>query len=264
MILNGTRLCIAVLIGSLAGMAQNAPKSRLIAEGEYSLIQNGQKNGATKILDHWLMYLLPDGTFKVDIELKTDPPDKGQEHLTFTKDMRLAGYEWLMQREGKAEPASIHCDFADSEARCAGKTMNGRPFSTSLAVKAPYFFLWASDNAFFDVAWSFQAMVWQTKRSRDLSTSISVITLGPGDTEYGTVLTSLPEPYRFSRYLGRDIIEVVSQKVNAHKFEAKGGASGDEDLWSWFSDSGLLLKMTVPATADPLTLVLSSYQGPHL
>ncbi len=262
---NGTSLCIAVLVCSLAGRAQKAPESRPIAEGEYSAVQNGQKAGADQTLDHWLMYLLPDGTFKVDVEIKTDlAPDKAKEHLTFTKAMRLAGYEWVMgmQRKGKTEPASIRCDLTDSQARCAGKTMNGRPFSTSLAISAPYAFLPITDEAIFDFPWSFQSIVWQAERFVNRSTSIAVITLGDGDTENGNVLRG-GLPGWVPRYLGRDIIEIVNQKVNAHKFEVKGGEHDDGVLLFWFSDSGLLLKMTA-SPEIPATIVLSRYQGPAL
>src|SRR5437016_693125 len=126
---DGTSLCIAVLVCSLAATAQKFSEPRPIAQGEYSAVRSGQNADAVQTLgDHWLMYLLPDGTFKVDIEIKTvEAPAKAEEHLTFTKGMRLAGYEWVMgmEQEGKAQSASIRCAFTDSEARCAGKTMNG-------------------------------------------------------------------------------------------------------------------------------------------
>jgi hypothetical protein len=262
----GIRLFVAVMVCSMAAMAQKASESRPIAQGEYSALQTGQKTDEGQKLDHWLMYRLPDGTFKVDVEIKTDQAAKAEEHLTFTKAMRLAGYQWTMQQEGKTEGASIRCEFTDSKAQCAGKTMNGRSFSTSLAIKAPYVFEPVTDEAIFDFPWVLQAMVWPTERFVNRSSSIAMITMGDGDTEYGTVLESIPQkPFGFFRYLGRDIIEIVIQKVNAHKFEVKGGEHDDEVALFWFSDSGLLLKMAGPEmSGGPIILVLSSYQGPPL
>jgi len=227
------------------------------------VVQDGQQAGMGQTLDHWLMYLLPDGSFKVDVEIKTDASSKAEEHLTFTKAMRLTGYEWVIgrQQQGKTESGSIRCDFTDSEARCTGKTMNGRTFSTSIAIKAPYAFPPITDEAIFDFPWFLQSMVWQTERSLKRSTSIAMIAMADGDTEYGTVLKSGPQkPFGLFRYLGRDIIEIVSQKINAHKFEVKGGEHDDAVVLFWFSDSGLLLKMTGSAIGG--TIILSRYQGP--
>ena len=91
-----------------------------------------------------------------------------------------------------------------------------------------------------------------------------MITLGDGDTENGTILKSGPQKPWLFRYLGRDIIEIVNQKVNAHKFELKGGEHDDAVVLFWFSDAGLLLKMTGPEMGGPTAIVLSRYQGPAL
>ena len=257
---NVPRLGIAVLVCWLAATAQRVPESRLIAQGEYSALleEKGAVKGRT--LDHWLLYQLPDGTFKVDTEIKTVPPAKAEEHLTFTKAMRLAHYEWLLQphQEGKADLARIRCDFDDAEARCDGRTLKGESFSTSLAIKAPYYLAPITDGPIFDFPWYVQSMIWPVERSVSRSSSISIIMLGHGNTEYGTVLRKVPQKPGLYRYLGRDVIEIVGQKVKAHKFEIKG----DSVVLFWFSDSGLLLKNTGP---DPgVSFVLSRYEGPAL
>lgn len=258
-----TSACIVFLICSLAAVALKGPESKPVAEGDYAMLQDGQPVGSHP-LEHWRMYLLSDGSFTVDVEIKTvSLPATAEEHLTYTKDMRLTGYDWVMQ-QSKTESASIHCHFTDTDARCSGKTLNGQSFSTSLAIKAPYSFMPITDEAIFDLPWSFQAMVWQAERSVNHSTPIKMITLGDADTENGTVLKSaLDQPFGSFRYVGRDIADIANQKINAHKFEVRGGGNNQVVVLFWFSDSGLLLKMASPDIASS-SIILSSYQGPAL
>jgi hypothetical protein len=280
-------LYAAILCSVLQGATHKAPEAKLVAQGEYSAIQDGAGSGsgsspqpantgrsgdpAELPLDHWFLYQMPDGTFKVDTEIKTvEAPGHAEEHSTFSKEMKRRTYEWKYERktkeeaQGKSKAAGFHCDFADGEARCAGTTISGRTFSTSLAMQVPYSFMPITDEALFDFPWSFQAMIWQAERSSSRPSSIAMVTFGDAAAENGTVLKSLPGKFGLVRYLGRDTIEVAKQKVNAHKFEAKSAEHEDGALDFWLSDSGLLLKMKGAGKDSPGIFVLSRYEGPAL
>jgi hypothetical protein len=272
-LVNRAGLYLAILCSVLQGAKQKAPEARLVAQGEYSVIQDGAGSGSGSEvpLDHWALYQMPDGTFKVDIEIKTvQAPSHAEEHLTFSKAMKRRSYEWKYEwkteeePQGKIKTAGFHCDFADAEARCAGTTVSGRAFSTSLAMRGPYSFMPITDEPLFDFPWSFQAMVWQADRASSRPSSIAMLIFGDGATENGTVLKSLPGKFGLVRYLGKDSIEIAKQKVNAHKFEAKSAEHEDGAVDFWFSDSGLLLKMKRAGEGSPGTFVLSRYEGPAL
>ena len=267
-------LYIGILCSLLQGTKPKAPEPQLVAQGEYSAVQD-VPGGAALTLDHWFMYRMPDGAFKVDIEIKTvRAPDHAEEHLTFSKAMKRRTYEWKYEWKTREEPqdkieaAAFRCDFADAEARCAGTTISGRTFSTSLAIQAPYSFMPITDEALFDFPWSFQAWVWQVERSPNRTSSIALIFLN-GEAENGTVLQSVPDKFGLLRYLGKETIEIAKQKVNAHKFEAKGVKYVEDKpeeglVYFWFSDSGLLLKIKGSGEGFPGTFVLSRYEGPAL
>jgi len=266
-------LYLAILCSVLQGAKQKAPEAKLVAQGEYSAMQDGAGSGSGSelLLDHWFLYQMPDGTFKVDTEIKTvDAPGHAEEHLTFSKEMKRRTYEWKYERktkeetQGKSKAAGFHCDFADAEARCAGTTISGRTFSTSLAMQGPYSFIPITDESLFDFPWSFQAMVWQAERSSSRPSSIAMLIFGDAAAENGTVLESLPGKFGLVRYLGKDTIEIAKQRVNAHKFEAKSAEHEDGAVDFWFSDSGLLLKMKGAGEGSPGTIVLSRYEGPAL
>ena len=282
---NRAGLYIAILCSVLQGATQKTPEAKLVAQGEYSAMQGragsppqpantGRSgdpgSGSGLLLDHWFLYQMPDGTFKVDIEIKTvEEPGHAEEHLTFSKEMKRRTYEWKYERKTKEEAqgskaAAFHCDFADAEVRCAGTTISGRTFSTSLAMQAPYSFMPITDEALFDFPWSFQAMAWQAERSLSRPSSIAMVIFGDAATENGTVLKSLPGKFGLVRYLGKDTIEVAKRKVNAHKFEAKSAEHEDGAVDFWFSDSGLLLKMKGAGEGSPGTIVLRRYEGPAL
>ena len=61
-------------------------------------------------------------------------------------------------------------------------------------------------------------------------------------------------------YLAQETIEILKQRVLAHKFRGKDRKLANEELRYWLSQSGLLLRLKLGDVAIELT----NYDGPGL
>jgi hypothetical protein len=103
------------------------------------------------------------------------------------------------------------------------------------------------------MVWRFHMLVVQAARIPSQSTAIPLIAFE--DADQGDGIKLVAGEIENIQFIGREVVEVLNQKIKAYKFSDK---SAKEETLYWLSDSGLLLKIT---TAD-FSMVLTGYQGP--
>jgi len=232
---------------------------RVVSQGEYWYVGGEtQKKPDSRKLDSWTMYVLPDGSYAVEVDLAVPPeiPRVGERH-TFTSDFQPTGFTFSVPKlePENGGPVEIGCDYLSAEMRCH-MTCEGTTSSATLAQPKPYVFMANDEVPVFDTAWFVQMLVGQALRSIGYTTEVAVVTIADGETENSLALkVKLTEQVK---YVGQEKIEILNQQILAHKFQLI--EEDDPPQSVWLSSSGLLLQMQMGEGK----IILSNYQGQAL
>lgn len=267
---------ITVAICCLAGMLTNAHRSgpaqapassaaTLECRGEYSQL-NRTPQGEVKrsVLDHWEMSSLPDGTYSVRIEQARLAGTGNSEHRILSPSMLPIAFalEFPGHKEHPGTQIKISCKFESTRIACV--VDDAPQYSSvqfSLSQTPPYVFMPIPDASPLDFAWFIQMELSQAERSVGRTTALPLISFR--DNLKGEDLKLAVVETEHVKYIGQEQVEVVNQKILAHKFQDVPEHPGDpeEPIIYWLSPSGLLLQ---GATKRGVSLILSDYHGPPL
>jgi hypothetical protein len=265
-------IVIACLAGMLANAHWNGPAkgpassaATLECQGEYSQL-NHTPQGEVKrtVLDHWQMSSLADGTYSVSTEQARLAGTGSSEHRILSPNMLPIAFAMELpgHKDHPGTQIKISCKFESTRIACVLDDYPKYPsVQFSLAQTPPYVFMPIPDASPLDFAWFLQMELWQTERSVGRTTSLPLISFR--DNLKGEDLQLAVIETEHVKYLGQENVEVVNQKILAHKFQDVPEHPGDPEgpTTYWMSSSGLLLQAAGNSGAS---LVLSDYHGPPL
>ena len=245
-------------------LAQDKTKPPVVSKGEYStLSRNTRGEAKTTRIDRWHMESLQDGSFSVDVELATTIEGlKAEEHHLLTKELKPKRFASVMSSGVGTDGQSlkIECDYGITELSCH-TTDNGSSGAAKLLQKPPYIFWPTVEVPTFDFPWAFQALGSQAERVVGHKTAMPLITLDDSETEKGMRLKV--QEIEQVEYLGRETVNVLGQKLLAHKFRLADPKNADATQQFWVSESGILLCMTI-GEGGSMRITLTQYEGPPL
>jgi hypothetical protein len=238
---------------------QSVPSEKLVCHGEYSSSGKDYKGvPQTKKLDEWHMYVMPDGSYAVDIDmLVPGGPAKITEHLVFTTDLKPTAFGETATPPpgGSDKPVEFHCDYGESVLSCQSSFENVSA-SATLNATMPYTFWPGVDPPVNDVVWAMQALASEAVRSVGHPTEIPLICI---EDERDNRIQLKVQETETVEYLGQENLQVMGQTVDAQKFRIQAaGKTGSMDIW--LSHSGILLQASFFGTR----IALTAYQGPTL
>jgi hypothetical protein len=255
-----TRTSVLVAIVLLSGggsFGQALVQARLVAQGEYSAVDQKDSQTRTVQLDHWQMYAMKDGSYLVSAQILPRVTDLySNERNLLTKDLQPAAFKVTVSGDNRLRKGvETSCHYGATEIVCDG-VLNGVSSSAALAAKKPYVFIPAMEAAASeDIPWFYQNMLSQVPHSVGEGAVVSVISLGDNSNK-GITLT-IHETDEVT-YLGKEDIQILNRVISAHKFSLKESSGGPPE-YMWMSESGILLR----ALSGP-SVVLTKYQGPPL
>ena len=245
---------VAVLFGCSLGLPQ-AEDATFVCKGEYSTLVEGKGNHSSK-LDEWVMYARPDNFLMITVRLASDPSGLSAEHYVMTPQLKPVE---MSTRLATVDTPSIRvsCQRSQSETKCNAESGDSKE-SLRITQTEPYVVIVFPEELtiFYDVPWFYQRLASQAQRASGQHTGISIISaLRRNDVTGDTHVVNVIDV----EYLGRERIQVLNQKLLAHKYhirDPKNPKNPQQDLWT--SNSGILLKAT--AGYRP-ALILSAYEG---
>jgi hypothetical protein len=202
-----------------------------------------------------------DGSFSIDVELATTIEGlKAEEHHLLTKELKPKHFVSVMSSSVGIDRQSlkIDCDYGITELSCH-TTHNGSLGALKLQQKPPYIFWPTMEVPTFDFPWACQALGSQAERVVGHKTAMPLITLDDSDAEKDARLKV--QEIEQVEYLGRETVNVLGQKLLAHKFRLPDPKNADSAQEFWVSESGILLSMTI---SGDMKITLTQYEGPPL
>ncbi len=251
---------------SAAGAA-NALKplpAGVISMGEYS-IPKPDDSGKTELtpFDSWKMTAGPNGGYSLEATVITQATSMIEQRMTFDGAMNATSFGIVMGSTVAGQKRiGVQCAFEAEKVSCNTSAVDttAKPWSASLAVKQPYAFMFVPESAAFDIPWVFQGLGWRAARVPGQKTAISVVVISQASSAAPPSL--VVEETEQVEYVGRELITVAGQVLNAHKFQIADQAPGtDGPMVLWFSETGLLLQM---GNRTGAVMQLTKYQGPSL
>ncbi|MGA7850554.1 MAG: hypothetical protein WCA13_15720 [Terriglobales bacterium] len=258
--MKSTLVSLAVIMLLASGLlAQDEAKRHAVCEGEYSALFRDAK-GDPKVVrvDHWRMNPMQDGSYSVDVELIPTAPTKAvrTEHHLLTKELKTKTFVSVMSN-GVGSEIKIECDYGTTELSCC-YIHDGSSAAATIRQEPPYVFWPSVEVPTLDLPWAFQAFVSQAVRTVGHKTAVPLVTLDEGQTRNSISLKV--QEIEQVEYLGRETVEILGQKLLAHKFRLVDPETGAEQEF-WVSESGLLLSMKM---GEGRVISLTQYQGPSL
>jgi hypothetical protein len=261
---NGATNVGAASAGVSGASATAALPAGVLSVGEYS-VPKPDDNGKTALVpfDSWKITAGANGGYALEATVITQATSMIEQRMTFDRAMNATSFGIVMGSTVAGQKRiGVQCSFDADKISCNTSAVDttAKPWNASLAVKQPYAFMFVPESAAFDIPWIFQTVGWRAARVAGQKTPVAVVVIEQASSAAQPSL--VVEETEQVEYLGRELVTVAGQVLNAHKFEiADQSPNPDGPMILWFSDTGLLLQM---GNKSGPVMVLTKYQGPPL
>ncbi len=247
-----------------ASTASAALPAGVLSMGEYSVPKPDDNGKATLVpFDSWKITAGPNGGYALEATVITQATSMIEQRMTFDHAMNATSFGIVMGSTVAGQKRiGVQCAYDADKISCNTSAVDttAKPWNASLAVKQPYAFMFVPESAAFDIPWIFQGVGWRAARVVGQKTPVAVVVIEQASSAAQPSL--VVEETEQVEYIGRELVTVAGQVLNAHKFQmAEPSPNADGPMILWFSDTGLLLQM---GNKSGLVMVLTKYQGPAL
>jgi hypothetical protein len=236
----------------------------VLSMGEYSVPKPDDAGKTTLVpFDSWKITAGANGGYALEATVITQATSMIEQRMTFDHAMYATSFGIVMgSTVASQKRIGVQCAFDADKISCNTSAVDttAKPWNASLEVKQPYAFMFVPESAAFDIPWIFQAVGWRAARVAGQKTPVAVVVIEQASSAAQPSL--VVEETEQVEYVGRELITVAGQVLNAHKFQiADQSPNPDGPMILWFSDTGLLLQM---GNKTGPVMQLTKYQGPAL
>lgn len=236
----------------------------VLSMGEYSVPKPDDSGKATLVpFDSWKIAAGANGGYALEATVITQATSMIEQRMTFDHAMNATSFGIVMGSTVAGQKRiGVQCAFDADKLSCNTSAVDStaKPWNASLAVKQPYAFMFVPESAAFDIPWIFQTVGWRAARVAGQKTPVAVVVIEQASSAAQPSL--VVEETEQVEYVGRELVTVAGQVLNAHKFQIADQSPNPEGpMLLWFSDTGLLLQM---GNKSGPVMVLTKYQGPAL
>lgn len=247
-----------------ATSASAALPAGVLSMGEYSVPKPDDNGKPTLVpFDSWKITAGANGGYALEATVITQATSMIEQRMTFDHAMNATSFGIVMGSTVAGQKRiGVQCAYDADKISCNTSAVDttAKPWNASLAVKQPYAFMFVPESAAFDIPWIFQGVGWRAARVVGQKTPVAVVVIEQASSAAQPSL--VVEETEQVEYVGRELVTVAGQVLNAHKFQiAEPSPNTDGPMILWFSDTGLLLQM---GNKSGLVMVLTKYQGPAL